>query len=131
MEENRMKKHVTAVAILQIVFGAFSIIGAIVLIFAFGIAKHFADDQTASFVLNIISVPLTIGLVLLGTLDIIGAVGLFYSKNWARIMTLIMGGLGLLNIPIGTLKGVYVIWTLVQTETVALFEGKKPDVLQQ
>jgi hypothetical protein len=131
MEENKMKKHITAVAILQIVFGTFDIIGGIALLFAFGIAKHFADDQTVSFILNIISIPLSAGLAVVGILSVVGAIGLFSYKNWARIMTLIMGGLGLLSIPLGTLKGVYVIWTLVQNETVALFETKKPDILQQ
>jgi hypothetical protein len=38
-----------------------------------------------------------------------------------------MGAIGLLNVPIGTLKGVYIIWVLVQSETISLFEKGCPD----
>ena len=131
MEENKMKKHVTAIAILQIVFGAFNLIGALVIGFVFNFAKQFVDEPIATNVLNFISVPLTVMLLLFGALMVAGAIGLFSYKNWARILTLIMGGLGLLNIPLGTLKGVYIIWALVQPETVALFEERKPEFMQQ
>jgi hypothetical protein len=52
---------------------------------------------------------------------IAGGIGLFYCKRWARILTLVLGGIGLLNIPLGTLKGVYIIWVLVQPEAISLF----------
>ncbi|HNX66473.1 MAG TPA: hypothetical protein PKH02_06285 [Bacteroidales bacterium] len=130
MEENKMKKHVTAVATLQIAFGAIDIMIALGILFFFGVAKHYADDQTVSLILNLISIPISIGLAVEGILNIVGAIGLFSFKNWGRIMTLIMGGFGLIWIPFGTLKGVYVVWVLVQSETITLFEEKKPDILQ-
>jgi hypothetical protein len=131
MEENKMKKHVTAIAILQVVFGAFDLIGALVVSLVFKFVQQFVQDPTALNVLNFISVPVTVMLLIFGGLTVAGAIGLFSYKNWARIITLIMGGLGLLNIPIGTLKGVYIIWALVQPETVKLFEEQKPEVLLQ
>jgi len=126
-----MKKHVTAIAILQVVFGAFDLIGALVVSLVFKFVQQFVQDPTALNVLNFISVPVTVMLLIFGGLTVAGAIGLFSYKNWARIITLIMGGLGLLNIPIGTLKGVYIIWALVQPETVKLFEEQKPEVLLQ
>ncbi|NLD62632.1 MAG: hypothetical protein GX646_01925, partial [Bacteroidales bacterium] len=57
---------------------------------------------------------------------IAGGIGLFYCKPWARILTLVMAALGLLNVPVGTLKGVYIIWALVQSETISLFEKGCP-----
>ena len=125
MEENKMKKHVTAIAILQIVFGAFNLIGALVIGLVFNFVKQFVDDQIALNVLNYVSVPLTVMLLIFGGLMVAGAIGLFSYRNWARILTLIMGGLGLMNIPLGTLKGVYIIWALVQPEAVKLFEEEK------
>ena len=126
VEEHRMQKHVTVVAILQIVFGSLFLIGALALGFAFGIAENFADDPTATKVLGIIGVPLTVMLIVFGGAMIAGAIGLLSCKKWARIVTLVMGALGLLNIPIGTLKGVYIIWVLVQPETVSLFDKGCP-----
>jgi len=125
MEENKMKKHVTAIAILQIVFGAFNLIGALVIGLVFNFVKQFVDDQIALNVLNYVSVPLTVMFLIFGGLMVAGAIGLFSYRNWARILTLIMGGLGLMNIPLGTLKGVYIIWALVQPEAVKLFEEEK------
>lgn len=120
-----MKKHVTAIAILQIVFGAFNLIGALVIGLVFNFVKQFVDDQIALNVLNYVSVPLTVMFLIFGGLMVAGAIGLFSYRNWARILTLIMGGLGLMNIPLGTLKGVYIIWALVQPEAVKLFEEEK------
>ena len=127
VEENRMRKHVSIAAILQIVFGAILVIAAMAIAFAFGFVDQFVDDPTAIKVLGIIGTPLVVLFLLFGGLMIAGGVGLFYCKPWARILTLVMGAIGLLNVPIGTLKGVYIIWVLVQSETISLFEKGCPN----
>jgi len=130
MEENKMKKHVTVVAVLQIVFGAINIFGAVALAFVFGFVDQFVDDPTAIKVLDIVSIPLMTIIGCVGAAMVLGGIGLLSCKNWGKVLTLVMGGLGLLNIPIGTLKGVYIIWVLVQPETTALFnKGCKGDAL--
>jgi len=126
VEENRMRKHVNVAAILQIVFGSLIVIGALVIAFAFGFIDQFVDDPTAIKVLSIIGTPLIVLMLLFGGAMIAGGVGLFSCKPWARILTLVMAALGLLNIPIGTLKGVYIIWVLVQSETISLFDKGCP-----
>ena len=126
VEENRMKKHVNIAGILQIVFGSFLVLGALVIALAFGFVDQFVDDPTAIKVLGIVGTPLVALLLLFGGGMIAGGVGLFYCKPWARILTLVLAAMGLLNIPIGTLKGVYIIWVLVQSETMSLFEKGCP-----
>ena len=126
VEENRMKRHVNVVAILQIVFGSINVIIAMVIAFAFGFADQFVDDPTAVKVLAIVGTPLVVLFLIFGGAMIAGGVGLFSCKPWARILTLVMAAIGLLNIPIGTLKGVYIIWVLVQSETVSFFEKGCP-----
>jgi hypothetical protein len=37
-----------------------------------------------------------------------------------------MSAINCLNIPIGTAKGVYSIWVLLQDETIKLFKGEGP-----
>jgi len=37
---------------------------------------------------------------------------------------IVVAALGCLNIPIGTLKGVYSLWVLLQDETIKLFTPK-------
>ncbi len=126
VEENRMKKHVNIAGILQIVFGSFIVLGALAIAVLFGFIDQFVDDPTAIKVLGIISTPLVVLMLLFGGAMIAGGIGLFYCKPWARILTLVMGAIGLLNVPIGTLKGVYIIWVLVQSETISLFEKGCP-----
>jgi hypothetical protein len=132
IEENRMKKHIHVAAILQIVFGAINAIGGLAVAFAFGFVDQFVDDPTAIKVLSIVGTPIVVMLLLFGGAMIAGGIGLLSCKPWARVLTLVMAALGLLNIPIGTLKGVYIIWVLVQQETVSLFEKgcDKPSVTQ-
>jgi len=125
-EETRMKKHVNVAAILQIVFGSLNVIAAMAIAFAFGFVDQFVDDPTAVKVLGIVGTPLVVLFLLFGGAMIAGGVGLLSCKPWARILTLVMSAVGLLNIPIGTLKGVYIIWVLVQSETVSLFEKGCP-----
>ena len=126
VEENRMKKHVNIAGILQIVFGSFLVLGALTIAVLFGFIDQFVDDPTAIKVLGIISTPLVVLMLLFGGGMIAGGIGLFYCKPWARILTLVLGAMGLLNVPIGTLKGVYIIWVLVQSETISLFEKGCP-----
>ena len=120
-EENRIKKHVNIAGILQIVFGSLLVFGALIIAVVFGFTNQFAEDPTAVKILAIISTPLVVLMLLFGAGMIAGGIGLFYCKRWARILTLVLGGIGLLNIPLGTLKGVYIIWVLVQPEAISLF----------
>lgn len=126
VEENRMKKHVSVAAILQIVFGSLNAIIALAIAFAFGFVDQFVDDPTAIKVLGLVGTPLIVLFLMIGGAMIAGGIGLLSCKPWARVLTLVVAALGLLNIPIGTLKGVYIIWALVQTETVSLFEKGCP-----
>lgn len=126
VEESRMKKHVSVAAILQIVFGSMNVIAAMAIAFAFGFVDQFVDDPTAMKVLGIVGTPLVIMFLMFGGAMIAGGVGMLSCKPWARVLTLVMAAIGLLNIPIGTLKGVYIIWVLVQSETVSLFEKGCP-----
>jgi hypothetical protein len=122
MENNKMKKHVTVVAILHVCFGIFGLIGAIAAYFALCFAMGFvAGEEIPGLVLSLLSiiVPLLVGFM--SALGLIGGIGLFYHQAWARYLVLVVAVLGCLNIPIGTLKGAYSIWVLLQDETIALF----------
>jgi O-antigen/teichoic acid export membrane protein len=125
MEDSKMKKHVTVVGAIQIGFGLFGLIAAVAAFFALNFARsQVGDDAVANGVLKLlsISVPLLIGF--LSTLGLVGGIGLFTYQSWARYLVIVVSALGCLNIPIGTLKGVYALWVLLQDETVKLFEKK-------
>jgi hypothetical protein len=124
MEDSKMKKHVTAVAAIQIGFSTLWLIGAIALHFILVFARNQTggDDNVGVQVLTLISIilPLFVGVIAL--IGLIGGIGLLSYKQWGRVMTIIVSALGCFNIPIGTLIGVYSIWVLMQDETVKLFQ---------
>jgi len=127
MEKKRdMKKHVTFVAALHIGFGILGIIGSVVVFMIFQFAQSFIEDvDIAVTVLNILKVfvPTMIGIG--SVLGIIGGMGLLNYHQWARILVIVLSALDCLNVPVGTAKGVYSIWALLQDETIELFNRKE------
>jgi hypothetical protein len=125
MEDSKMKKHVTVVAAIQIGFAILGLIGAVAVFFALSFARsQVGGDYTGEMVLRFLSVSLPLLIGFLSTLGLVGGIGLLAYKPWARYLVIVVSALGCLNIPIGTLKGVYALWVLLQDETIKLFEQK-------
>lgn len=125
MEELKMKKHVTVVAAIQVGFALLGLIGALAIFLALNFARtQVGGDEVASTVLRVLSVSLPLMVGLISTLGLIGGIGLFGYNSWARYIVIVISVIGLLNIPIGTLKGVYFLWVLLQNDTVKLFENR-------
>jgi hypothetical protein len=129
MDESKMKKHVTVVGAIHIGFGVLGLIGALVVYFALTFAKGFVENsEIPATVLTFLAISLPLLIGFLSTLGLVGGIGLLSYKNWARILIIVVAALGCLNIPIGTLKGVYSLWVLMQDATVRLF-NPEPKVL--
>jgi len=121
-ESNKMKKHVTVVGAIHIGFGFIGLILALGAFFALNFARGVVgNEEIPSMVLRFlsVSVPLLIGF--LSTLGLVGGIGLLSFQPWARYLIMVVAAIGCLNIPIGTLKGVYSLWVLLQDETMLLF----------
>ena len=116
-----MQKHITAVAALHIGFGIFGIaIGVFIFALLSGIGV-FAEDIDSQFVLWVVGTAVGGFLILISIPGLIAGIGLLKLKNWARIVTLIISAIDLINIPFGTALGIYSIWVLVQDETIDIF----------
>ena len=116
-----MEKHLTAVAALQV---GLSILGGLIGIFVFALLTGIgviAQEKEALFILSTIGIGVGVFLLVISVPGIIGGIGLFKRKEWARILVLIISAIDLLNIPFGTALGIYSIWVLVQEETIKLF----------
>jgi len=125
MEDSKMKKHVTVVGAIHIGIGVLSLIGAVATFFALRFAMGMAGNEGNNVgvdVLRFISVSVPLLIVLMATLALVGGIGLFTYKPWARYLVIVVAALGCLFIPIGTLSGVYALWVLLQDDTVKLFE---------
>jgi len=125
MEGSKMKKHVTVVGAIHIGFGILGLIAAIAVFVALRFARGFVDnEEVPTMVLGFLSVSLPLLIGFMSTLGLVGGLGLLSYQPWARYLVIVVAALGCLNIPIGTLKGVYSLWVLLQDETVKLFENK-------
>ena len=128
MEKVRdMRKHVSVVGILHIVFAVLGLLVAVLILFGISIALSYVQgDEIAVPVLRTVMISLTGVISVVSVLSIIGGIGLFSYREWARVLIIIMSAINCLNIPIGTAKGVYSIWVLLQDGTIKLFKGEEP-----
>jgi len=121
-DENKMEKHLTVVAALQVGFSLLGIIAAIIVYTVLHNVMQIADEPEVSRVLSIIARWGSLFLLIVSIPGLIGGIGLFMNKSWARILVLIISVLSLLNIPIGTAVAIYSIWVLVQDDTIELLD---------
>jgi len=125
VKESKMRKHVTVVGAIHIGFGAIGLIGAVAIFFALNFAKGMVgNDDVAQTVVGFLSISLPLLVGFMSTLGLVGGIGLLSFQSWARFLVIVVAALGCLNIPIGTLKGVYSLWVLLQDDTIALFQKK-------
>jgi hypothetical protein len=123
VKESKMRKHVTVVGAIHIGFGAIGLIGAVAIFFALNFARgQVGNDDVAQTVIGFLSISLPLLVGFMSTLGLVGGIGLLAFQPWARILVIVVAALGCLNIPIGTLKGVYSLWVLLQDETIAMFK---------
>ena len=124
MEKRNMKQHVSFVGALHIGFGLLGLAGALAIFFGsqflFELVEH---EPIAQKVLSFVGNSVALILVFFSSLGIIGGAGLFSFRPWARILVMIVSALNCLNVPIGTAKGIYSLWVLMQPESIELFEN--------
>ncbi len=121
IQANPMEKHVTLVAVINIVFGAMGIMVGLFLFVVIIFGGLISGDPHAVTVTGIVGTTLCGFILLLSVPEVIGGIGLLKRRGWARILVLIIGILDLVNIPIGTAIGIYTIWVLLNEKTAHLF----------
>ena len=122
MTENRMEKHVTLVAVLNIGFGILGILIAMFVVVGMILGSIYIDNYDVRRTLPIVGTAVCAFLLITSIPEIIGGIGLLKRRPWARILILIVACMDLLWIPIGTIIGIYELWVLLQNETLQLFK---------
>jgi hypothetical protein len=116
-----MQQHVTVLGALYIGFSALGVVGAIVIFIVVAGGGLISGDHTAIAITALVGTLIGGFILLLSIPGLIGGIGLLYRKEWARILVIILGFLNLLNIPFGTILGIYTIWALMRPEMVQYF----------
>ena len=115
------KHHITILGALYI---AFSCLGLLVAVFVFTVvtgAGILSGDLEAMAITSIVGSAVAMFLLIISAPGIIGGFGILKKYSWARVLVLILGALNLLNIPFGTILGVYTFWVLLNEEAAKEF----------
>lgn len=124
MDEQKAKSHVNLVAVLHICFGALSILGGIITLIVIQFSGNFIpeDEFLARDILSALAIIIPSIIGFFGLVDLLAGISLFSYKQGARVFVIVVSAISCMNIPIGTAKGVYSIWALMQPDVQKLFE---------
>jgi hypothetical protein len=121
-----MEQHVPILGWLLIAGNAIFLgIGAFVFVLLTGIGTVSGAGE-AQGILTIVGASVALLLTLLALPGIIAGYGLLTRRPWGRILAIIVAILGLVNFPIGTAIGIYVIWVLFQQAANDYFTTPRP-----
>jgi hypothetical protein len=105
--------HVRLLGILWLANGALYVAPGLLIMTLFG--NRFLPPDTPPFVANLL--PAIGGfLVLVGAFSALAGIGLLMRQSWARMAALVLGAIGLINIPFGTALGIYTMWALLPVD---------------
>ncbi len=115
--QGRLDGHVRLLGILWIALSAFRLVPGFFLTYAFESGFPFEGGEgLPGFVPALLH---NIGVLMLagGVLGIIVGIGLLHRQPWARMCSLVLGSLSLLDMPFGTALGIYTLWVLLPAES--------------
>ena len=112
-----MELHIKILGILYLISGIFTILGGTLILILFAVGGILAGEVRALPVLAVLATLLGSLLLTLGAAKLICSWGLLQRKKWSRVFAIILAIFGLLNIPIGTARGIYALWILLKPES--------------
>ena len=74
-------------------------------------------------IIGLTGTMLTAFLLVVSLPGLIAGFGLLAYKPWARILAIVIAAINLINIPIGTILGIYALWALLHKDSERLFAG--------
>jgi hypothetical protein len=121
LNQRQLQLHVPVVGWLLIVGHAiFVLVGVFVFVLLSGIGVA-TGEREAMTILTTVGTAVGLLLVVLGIPGLVAGAGLLARKSWARILAIVVGILGLVNVPIGTAIGVYTLFVLMQDAAAEYF----------
>lgn len=121
-----MEKHLTILSVGLIALGVVGIGAAIVVFVVIAGGGLISGDGTAMMITASVATALAVFLAVVSLPSVIAGIGLMQRANWARVLTLIIAAMNLLNIPVGTALGVYAFWVLLNDKVTPLFVPPQP-----
>jgi len=133
-----MDKHVRALALINIAVGILGLLLAIAILYFGGgrdgllnISKLERENGGIPFssmpVAGLYWLSLSIYMIFMALPLAAVGYGLYKLEPWARWVGIAVNGFNILNIPVGTIMGLYAIWVLMDEGVEPLFEDKPGD----
>lgn len=122
-----MDDHITILAALYIAFSALGIIAAIIVFTVIAGGGMLSGDPEAIAITATVASAVSFLIFILSVPGLIGGIGLLKRRQWARILVIILGFLNLINIPIGTVLGIYTLWVLMKDGAAAAFSREEQE----
>jgi hypothetical protein len=116
-----MDTHVKVLGFIYIIAGSILVVLGLALLGIVGGSGLISGDRQAIFVTGVVGTALAAFFIILSVPSIIAGIGLLKRREWARILTIILGVFHLFGFPIGTAIGVYTLYVLLNDQTKPLF----------
>jgi len=131
VRRNRVQEHVRLLGILWIAYSALHVLGALlVLVIGRAIVSgsfHFPNQppEFEGFLHLLRPIITFIGwlLVVKAAAGVVAGWGLLQREPWARVLTLVVGFIALLHVPLGTALGIYTLWVLLPAQSDAEYKS--------
>ena len=123
LNQRQLQQHATLLGWLLIVEHAILLLVGVfvfVLLTSVGLVSR---DSEAMTILGIVGTSVGMFLAALSVPGIAAGIGLLKRKSWGRFLAMVVGVLGMLNVPLGTLIGIYTLWVLMQDAAAEYFGG--------
>jgi hypothetical protein len=120
----KMEQHIMLAGALRIGAGALGIMIAIIVFVAVAGGGLISGDREAIAITSMVGSIIAAVLIIFSIPDIIAGIGLLKRRPWARILTLILSCIDLIEIPFGTALGAYSLWVLLNDETAEIFKNQ-------
>ena len=122
-----MQTHVKVLDVLFIALCAMGVLAALFLMAIFGVgagivgASGEPEAVVALPIMGITGTALVAFMLALSLPGLITGWGLLKYRPWARILAIVLCAINLINIPFGTIMGVYGLWVMLNKDTERLF----------
>ena len=120
---NRVQEHVRLVGILWLAYSALLVLGGIAVwvvahtIFGRGMRMDGGPPPEVSMWLRPLLTVVSGMIMVKAAAGFMAGWGLLQRESWARTLTLVVGFVSLLNVPLGTALGIYTLWVLLPTQS--------------
>lgn len=115
-----MDRHVKNLGNLSIALGIFGIVVPLLVLLVSGGPGQMYDSAEDRFYATLFLSSMTVHM-LLGVPMIVVGLAVKKFQDWARLAMIVLCAVNLLNVPFGSLLGIYGLWVLLTPETEPLF----------